>query len=76
MEAATLIELLFSGDGGIGSDLSKLIKDILVSDGGTGGEALKALIAATGSSMRLHDRQGHIGKPSKQVRKPSKGVNL
>jgi hypothetical protein len=52
------------------------MKDILGIDGGTGSEALKALVAAAGSSMRLPDRQGGVRKPSHQVRKPFKGVNL
>lgn len=69
VEAALLITALISGDGGVGSDLSTSLKDILAADEGSGFEALKALIETTGSDMRLSARPG-------QVRIPSKGVNL
>lgn len=76
LDVSALIRAFVSADGGIVSDFSKLMKDILGSDGGTGWDALKAQVAAAGSGLRLHDRQGRMSRSSKQVGMPFKGVNL
>jgi hypothetical protein len=73
VEVATLMAVLISDDAGIGSEFSTLpgLEAVFGGDGGSGLDALKAIIETTGlgSGMRLHGRQG-------KVRMPSKGVNL
>ncbi len=71
VEASTLVPVFFSSDMGLGSEFSIMLKDICGDDGGSGFDALKALIGTMGpsSDMSLHGRSG-------KVRRPSKGVNL
>jgi hypothetical protein len=78
VEAALKIAAFFSGDAGLGAELSWMLKDALASDAGGGYEALRSLIKTAGSAadMRLYESPGKTGLPSKQVRMPSKGVNL
>jgi hypothetical protein len=77
-EAALKIAAFLSGDTGLGSELSWMQKQALAGDAGGGADALKALVktADSSSDMRLYERLGQAGMPSKQVKMPSKGVNL
>jgi hypothetical protein len=72
--AATIL----SSDGGAGSELGILLKTVLIGDDGVGYDALKSLVKTvnSGSDMRLYERLGQAGIPSKQIRMPSKGVNI
>jgi hypothetical protein len=78
VEASNVIPVFFSGDTGIGYELSMAWKDIRGGDGGFSSEALKALIGTvpSGDDMRLHGRSGQVKTPSRRVRMPSKGVNI
>ncbi len=77
-EAALKIAAFFSGDSGLGAEISWMLKDALAGDAGLGADALKSMIKTAGSAtdMRLYESPGQGGLPSKQVRMPSKGVNL
>jgi GH24 family phage-related lysozyme (muramidase) len=74
-----------TGDSGAGSELGALQKTALSGDAGAARDAMKSLIKTAGSAsdMRLSGRRGQekivSGQertPSKQIKKPSKGVNL
>lgn len=77
-EATLKIAAFFSGDAGLGAELSWMLKDAVCGEVGDGKDALKSLIKTEDSSsdMRLYERRGHTRAPSRQVRMPSKGVNL
>jgi hypothetical protein len=76
---------ILTGDSGAGSELGALQKTALSGDAGAARDAMKSLIKTAGSAsdMRLSGRRGQekivSGQertPSKQIKKPSKGVNL
>jgi hypothetical protein len=77
-EAALKIGAYFSGDSGRGAELSGMLKDALAGDAGLGADGLKSMIktAGTATDMRLYEGAGQSGPPSRQVKMPSKGVNL
>jgi hypothetical protein len=72
-DAAALIAGLITGETGLGTDSGMIVglKPLFSNDGGVSRDALKALLAASGSGsdMKLPGRQGKSGIPSK-------GVNL
>jgi hypothetical protein len=73
VDIGSLVARLASGDTGLGVDAGMMfgLRSIFGGDGGSGRDALKALIemSSTGSDMKLPGRLG-------QVRIPSKGVSL
>jgi hypothetical protein len=68
---------VLSADSGLGTDISWMQKEAVSADGGGGADALKMKIeiADSNSDMRLYERLGQAGIPSKKARMPHKGVN-
>ncbi len=70
-DAAEIIAGLLSGETGLGVDIGMIVglKQLFSGDGGTSGDALKALIntSGSGSDMKLPGRQGRVGIPSRGV---------
>ena len=68
---AIISRWLGAAETGLGTEVGGLLKNVFGGDGGSGFDALKAVIQKAGSSsdMRLFGRPG-------QVKIPSKGVNL
>ena len=69
VEAVTAIAVLISSDGGTGAELSILLKAIFSSDEGRGLDALKAMVGASGSDIRLLGHSRQVGMPSKGVKR-------
>ncbi len=71
IETRTLVARLASGDVGLGADTGVIpgLKGLFGGDGGTGYDALKALIGTSrvGSEIKLPGRQGQVKIPSREV---------
>jgi hypothetical protein len=68
VDASALAAVLASGEGGAGADSGGLLKAVFGDDAGQGLDALKALLGARGSGMKLSGRTGRVGIPSREVK--------